>query len=449
MSSKIVTRTVEDFFDKELRDFALYTLQNRAIPSVIDGFKPSQRKIAFAASNIWKSGNEKTMKVIQLSGRASAETFFHHGDMSGTIIGMTQTFKNSMPIFKGIGQFGSLRAPEPGAPRYVSVIPNENFRLLYKDFDLSTPKFEEGEQIEPHFFLPIIPAVLLNGSSGIAVGFATNILNRDPVDLIDACLDVLDGKKCPNVHPWVNGFYGEFRRVPEAPKSWTIHGKCEVKNTTTVEITEIPPSMTYEKYEAHLDSLEEKGIIVSYEDFSAETPKYVLKFTRQKLQEIVEKDRLDDYLKLQEREGENYTTLDENGQLKIFESVSEIIEYFVNFRLSYYDLRKKKILERLKNEIFVLSNKSKFIRSIIDGKLIVNNRKKSEIEADLPALLIEKEDGSYGYLLQMPIYSLTKEKFDELQDQIDKKTKESKKIEATTPKSMYVSDLNELRKKLT
>ena len=121
-------RTVTDFFDKELRDYALYTVENRAIPSLIDGFKPSQRKIAHTANQVWKTGKEKPMKVFQLGGLAASMTMFHHGSLDGTIIGMAQTFKNSMPIFQGVGQFGSLRSPEAGAPRYVGVKFNKNFR---------------------------------------------------------------------------------------------------------------------------------------------------------------------------------------------------------------------------------------------------------------------------------------------------------------------------------
>ena len=290
---------------------------------------------------------------------------------------------------------------------------------------------------------------MLNGSSGMGVGFSTNILNRHPVDLIDACLAVLAGKKCPEVRPWINGFFGEFRRVPESPKSWTIHGKYEVKNTTTVEVTELPPSITYEKYEAHLSNLEEKGVIVSYEDHSATTPRYVIKFVRQKLQELIDKGRLEYDLKINDRKGENYTTLDESENLKVFQSPEEIVNYFVNFRLGYYELRKKKLLEKLAEDIRILDNRARFIKAIIDNKLKVNNRKKQEIEADLPALKIEKLEDSYSYLLQMPIYSLTKEKFDDLLEQAENKKNESAKITATAPKDMYVTDLKELRSKLS
>ena len=443
-----ITRTVQDFFDKELCDYAKYTISSRAIPSAVDGLKPSQRKIAHAANGVWKTGNEKPMKVFQLGGLAAAKTFFHHGSLDGTIIGMTQSFKNSMPIFQGVGQFGSLRSPAAGAPRYVGVKFNENFRHLYKDFDLCESQFEEGEEIEPRFFLPIVPTVLLNGGSGIAVGFATNILNRNPVELVEATIAVVNGKKCPEIRPWINGFTGEFKRVPDAPKSWTIHGKCQVKNTTTVEVTEIPPSWTYEAYEELLDALIEKGTLVSYEDHSSETPHYILKFTRQKLTFLQEKGWLEGALKLSEREGENYTTLDENGKLKIFQSPEEIVTYFVEFRLKYYHIRKQKILDRLTEEICELKTKCEFIKAILDGKLKINNRKKVEIEKDLEAMSFEKQGGNFDHLLRMPIHNLTQEKFDELLNSAKKKQEEHAKVNATTPKEMYLTDLKDLLKKI-
>ena len=118
---------------------------------------------------------------------------------------MAQKFKNSMPVLEEIGQFGSLRSPEAGAPRYISTKLHKNFRLLYMDFELLTPRYEEGNEIEPKYFLPIIPTVLLNGGSGIAVGFATNILNRNPLDLIDACSKELDGRTYKEPTPWYQG----------------------------------------------------------------------------------------------------------------------------------------------------------------------------------------------------------------------------------------------------
>jgi len=440
-------RKVDEFFDNEYLNYAKYVVENRAIPSVIDGFKPTQRKVAHVANQVWKTGNEKPLKVFQLAGTVAANAYYHHGNASleGAIIGMAQDFKSSMPIFQGIGQFGSLRSPEAGAARYVGVKFNENFRLLYKDFELTTPQHEEGEEIEPHFFLPIVPTVLLNGGSGIAVGFATNILNRNPLDLIDACVDVLDGKPVKTLKPWIRGFDGTFDVAPDSQKSWLIRGKYDVKNTSTVEVTEIPPGFTYEKYESLLEGLVEKGTLHAYDDHTSGKIHYALKFPRQTLADLLKKGKLDDVLKMQERETENYTTLDEHGKLKVFNAASEIVEYFVNFRLSFYEKRKARLLVDLERDVKFLSNRARFIKAIVDKELNVNGVKKADLVAMLSSMGFDKEEDTFDYLLTMPIQTLTKEKYEELCKKVDVKHKELEKVKRTTHEKMYRDDLSLLR----
>lgn len=444
-------REVKDFFDEEYLGYAKYVVENRAIPSVIDGFKPTQRKIIHAANKTWKTGGEKPMKVFQLSGIVASTTFYHHGSgsLDGAIIGMAQDFKNSMPLFQGIGQFGSLRSPEAGAPRYVGVKLNSNFKLLYKDFELVDSQFEEGEEIEPKFFLPIIPTVLLNGSSGIAVGFATNVLNRNPTDLINACLDVLnERKKLKELKPWIKNFQGTYEKAPDGERSWLYKGRHEVKNTTTVEITEIPPGQTYEKYEIHLNMLIERGILASYEDNSSGQVNYTLKFSRQVLGDLMAREKLEDTLKMQERETENLTVLDEFGKLKIFSNAEEIVRYFVEFRLGYYQKRKDYLIEQLKRELLVLSNRARFVKGIIEEKIKVNKVAKDKIIESLKNLKFDELDGSYNYLLNMPIYSLTLERYNELLKQVELKKADLEEIKKAEIREMYKKDLNELKSKL-
>jgi DNA topoisomerase-2 len=445
------TRTAQDFFDTEYRKYAVYTIENRAIPSLVDGLKPAQRKIAYAANKLWKTGNEKPLKVFQLGGQAAAMSFFHHGSLDDTIIGMTQDFKNSMPIFQGIGQFGSLRSPGAGAPRYVGVRFNENFRLLYKDFELVTHQYEEGEEIEPRFFLPIIPTVLLNGGSGIAVGFATNILNRHPVDLIDAVTEVLQtGATTQELKPWINGFYGDVKpQASSAGKSWTFSGLYTVKNASQVEVLEIPPGFTYEKYEQHLESLIEKGILHSYEDLSSDRVRYLLKFPRVQLAELIAEDKLEATLKMHEAVTENITALDESGKLKIFSNPQEVVVYFTAIRLGYYSKRKAYILDQMVREIEVLEDRVKFLQAVVTGKLVVSNKPKKDLVEKFEEAGLRKVDDSYDYLLSMPIYSLTAEKYQDLQTKLAEKIQEKAKVEATRPEDMYLQDLKDLRKKLS
>jgi len=443
-------KTVTEFFDKEYLEYAKYVVSNRAIPSCIDGLKPTQRKVIFVSNKIWKSGKEKPMKLFQLAGRVAAEAYYHHGNTSleNAMVGMAQKFKNSLPLLDGIGQFGSLRSPSAGAPRYISAKLHPNFRLIYKDFELLEPNVEEGENIEPNFFLPIIPTVILNGSSGIAVGFATNILNRNPKDIVDACINEIKGRPIKNLSPWLSEFNGTFERDPLNPNTWKIRGTYEIVNTTTVKITEIPPNYTYEKYENHLNNLVDKKWITSYEDNSSDKIEYILKFNRAQLKTFISKNKLDSVLRIDSSETENLTTIDENGNLKIFERVEDIIKHFVKVRLEWYQRRKDYLINKIRRELLIISNKARFIKDIIEGKLKINNVPKDVIITYLEMNKYDKLDDSYNYLLNMPIYTLTKERYEELLKQLESKRIELQDTEGLRIKDMYLSDLTELKKSI-
>lgn len=442
--------TISEYLDKDYLEYAKYVVENRAIPSVIDGLKPTQRKVVYIADKVWKSGKEKPLKVFQLTGRIAADAHYHHGDgsLNSAIIGMAQKFKNSMPLLEEIGQFGSLRSPDAGAPRYVSTRLHPNFRLLYKDFELLEARYEEGSQIEPEFFLPIIPTVLLNGSSGIAVGHATNILNRNPLDLIECCLKVLSGRGFKDPIPWVFGFDGDVVPNPDNENSWIFKGKYEVKNTTTLEVTELPPSITYEKYDNYLNGLEDNRKIATYVNECKSDINYTLKMSRSDLKALGTGDKLKRFLKMEEKQTENFTVLDENGKLKIFNSASEIIKYFVEFRMTFYVKRKAFLIDKLERELTYLSNKARFIKMIIDGKLKINNVPRKTIILALETADFDEIDGSYSYLLSMPIHTLTKEKYEELLLQEAEKERELVEMKKRQPIDMYKDDLNELKKVL-
>lgn len=447
--SQVKNKTVTEYLDQDYAMYGMYTLENRAIPSVIDGFKPTQRKIIYISDKVWKSGNEKPLKIFQLGGKIAADAHYHHGDgsLNGAIIGMAQSFKNSLPLLDEIGQFGSLRSPEAGAARYISTKLTGNFRLLYKDFELLENQVEEGNTIEPKFFLPIIPTVLLNGSSGIAVGFATNILNRNPLDLVDSCLKVLDGKKIGKLLPWWRDYNGPVESVV-GTNQYIMRGVYEVLNTTTVKITELPPSMTFQKYEVHLNTLQDRGIIVSYDDNSSNGINYTLKFARATLADLIGKGRLDQTLKMIETETENLTCLNEKGKLAIFEDITQVVDYFVNFRLSFYDKRKAFLIKKYGEELIYLSNRAKFIKLIIDGKLKVNNVPRKEIILYLQTADFDEVNGSYNYLLNMPIHSLTKETYEQLLKEVADIKSLLVDIKKKDPTEMYREDLFELKKNL-
>lgn len=370
----------------------------------------------------------------------------HNSSLSKAIINLAQSFKNNAPLLEEDGQFGSLRSPESGAPRYIGTKLSSNFRLIYKDFELLEYKKEEGEKIEPYFFLPIIPMILVNGSQGIAVGFASNILNRNIKDVIKQCKKVIEGKRIINLKPSLNQFKGDWIENKNNTLRWIIRGKFEKLNTTTILITELPPSITYEKYEKHLDKLIQDKLIEDYEDNCKDDINYKIKFKRTELNKLNESDLIK-LLNLEEFQTENLSTLDENGRLKLFESVNDMIKYFVNFRLTYYEKRKDFLLRKSMKDLDVLNNKLKFIKLILEKKIEINNKTKSNIVKQIEKNKISKIDESYDYLLRLPIYSLTKEIFDKLKNDTKNKEEEIKSIKKSQPKEMYLNDLDELLKK--
>lgn len=443
--------SVSDFLDNQYKDFAMSVIEDRAIPSVIDGFKPSQRKIICAANNIWKNGNEKSLKVFQLSGIVASDMYYHHGSQSldSAIINMAQEFKNNVPLFERMGQFGTLRSQDSGASRYIGVKLSKTFRYVYKDFDLLEMKYEDGEAAEYKVLLPTIPMVLINGTYGLAVGFSSLILNRNPNDIINACLTILKGKhiKENNIKPCINGFNGVYIQDSNNNKKWYIRGIIERINTTTIKVSELPVSLTYEKYDEILDSLIENKMIVSYEDNCRDNIDYTIKFNRNALSTMTDDDIIK-LLKLEETTTEIFSTLDENGKLMIFENIADIITYFVNYRLSFYDKRKDLLIKKIEKELLVLSNKLKFIKAIIDGDLVINNVSKMVLTDKMTKMSFDKIDNTYDYLLKMPIYSLTKELYNKLKEDKDECIVKLNEIKNKMPKDMYIEDLNELKKNL-
>ncbi len=437
---------ISNFLNNQYRDYSYYVIESRAIPSLIDGFKNVQRKVIYVADRNVRSVSNK---VATLAGKVISDAQYHHGNVSceDAIVNMAQEFKNNFPLFEKIGQFGSLKSPIASASRYISVKLSNSFDLVYKDDELLDYKVEEGQTIEPIYYLPIIPMVLVNGGGGIAVGFSTNILNRNVKHLIKDCISYLKGGKISDLKPSIDGFSGTFKRDKENHKKWYISGKFTIDNSSTVRVSELPPSMTYEKFEEHLDNLVNKGEITNWENIGKGCINYIIKFTRVKL-ECMSQPEVDKLLKLTDQVTEIFTVLNEKGKLKIFETCEEILKYFVDFRLGYYQVRKDYLLKKTKDDIFKMENRAMFIKGVLENKIEVKNRKKDDIIKDIEKLKIERISDSYDYLLSMPIFSLSKEKWAEFQKGIKDKKAEEKVIKSSVPKEIYLQELEELTKKI-
>jgi DNA topoisomerase-2 len=372
----------------------------------------------------------------------------HNTSLEDTIIGMGQPFKNNIELFDIEGQWGFLRVPQAGASRYIGCTLNSNFYQVFKDFNLAEKQFDEGKEIEPKYYLPIIPMILINGSQGIAVGFASKILNRDPNRIIDVCIKYLKGEKFNNTFkPFLKEFNGKIEQDKDNPLKWWFQGKFERVNSTTVRIIEYSPEMSYEKIEKHLLKKEEEKKIVSYENNSKDKIDIIVKFKREFLAEATDQE-IRTILNLDSSITENLTILDQNEKIQVFNDIFGIIKYFVDFRLEKYKDRKKFIIDQLTKDITLLSNKANFIKSIIDGKLVINNKPKEQITKNLEKMNFSLINDSYSYLLNLPMYSLTKENYTKLKADLKTKKSELAFIKKKTEKDMYIEDLENLRDNL-
>jgi len=372
----------------------------------------------------------------------------HNTSLEDTIIGMGQPFKNNIQLLEIEGQWGFLRVPQAGASRYIGCNLHSNFYEIFKDFNLTEKQLDEGKEIEPKFYLPIIPMILINGTQGIAVGFASKILNRDPKRIIDVSIKHLQGEKYLNTFkPYLKGFKGSIIQDPENSLKWHFKGIYEKVNTSTIRIVEYSPDMTYEKIEKLLQKKDDNKEIVSYENNSKENVDITVKFRREVLSDLSD-EQIRKVLSLDSSVTENLTLLDENEKIKIFPNVIDIIKYFIEFRLTYYTKRKNYLINFLKKNIIILVNKAKFIKAIIDKKLKINNIPKDKVIASLEKMNFDKIDDSFSYLLSLSIYSLTKELYDKLKIDLKNKKEELKLVKKRKEKDMYIEDLEVLKNNL-
>jgi DNA topoisomerase-2 len=446
---------IYDFVHRELIHFSNDDI-NRSIPNIIDGLKPSQRKVQYGSvlRKLFKKQDE--IKVAQLSGFISEKTSYHHGEASlqGTIVGMAQNFvgANNLNLLHPSGMFGSrlLGGKDSASARYIFTYLAEWNRLIFRPEDdpILTYLNDDGLSIEPEYYVPIIPVVLVNGAQGIGTGFSTTILQYNPLQIIDNILLMMDNKSVKEMYPWFRGFKGKVEKVENG---FNIKGNYKIdKENSKVIITELPIGTWTTPYKEYLDKLEEDKVIKGYKDKNTdETVYFEIQFTDDNLYDLIEKKKLESTLKLVDKGTiTNMHGFNKNNVIKKYDTIYDILQEFYGVRLEYYKKRKEHQMDEIDKELNILEWKMKFIKGVIDGTIIVNNQTKDKISDQLEKQKFPKlsENKSYDYLLTMPIYSLSKEKIDELQKRIDNLEEELEHIEATTELQQWKKELLELKK---
>ena len=482
----------EEFIDKDLIHFSNRDLE-RSIPSLIDGFKESTRKIFYGCQK--RKLYSKEIKVAQLSGYISEVSAYHHGETSlqQAIIGMAQNYvgANNINLLEPIGQFGTRikGGADAASPRYIHTKLNELAKAIFipEDNAVLHRLDDDGMLIEHEFYVPVIPMILVNGGLGIGTGFSTNIPNHNPSDIIEECKKIIQHldkhppiqtkeelktttplieklKLSSSITPWYLGFQGTI--VPDKEGTFQSRGNWQWLDDQTVEITELPIGTWTEDYKDFLTSLlaNNSPVLKDFENhYTDKHVRFILKFYPN-VRAAVELN-FETEFKLVSNKNlsmNNIHLYNEDGAIQKYKNTEEIIKAWSTVRLATYYDRKKYQLKQLENKFTLVSAKVRFIQEIIDQTLIVMNRKQKEIEEELQAKgypLLPEDDFTpdeeeekdkapkpldYNYLIKMPIQQLTFEKKQALEKEAHRLDMEIKELRNKAIHHIWLEELHQV-----
>jgi DNA topoisomerase II len=460
VNTTIASMTYEEFVDREMIQFSRYDC-SRSIPGA-DGFKTSLRKILYA---MFKRNALTEVKVAQLGGFVAEHSGYHHGEVSlqGAIVGMAQTFvgSNNINLLKPNGQFGTRLegGKDSASPRYIFTRLSTITRCIFHPDDDAILNYlqDDGDMVEPDYYLPIIPMLLVNGSIGIGTGFSTTVLCYNPEHIIDYTEALVrksttDLKSMP-LDPYYEGFRGTIEPFYKGESvEYLIRGVYEV-NGNTVKITELPVGTWTTPYKEFIEKLIEKGEYVrDYVDMSTDKTVELILTMMQNIEEkthavgTLTVTNLEKILKL-------YTTatttnmhaFDHNNKLVRYKTAKEVAEAHYSVRLDGYVRRKAHLLNALQQQLLVLSNRTRFIVENLEQKIDLRRMTKVAVIALLEDREFDKVNGDYKYLTQMPMDSVTQEKVDQLLKERDAKDAERTLLEGTGVTDIWLADLHRLR----
>ena len=421
-------KPASDYLLDTSRESSIYVCSNRAIPAVSDGLKNGQRQALWVIRN-----KTDKIKVIALAGALIESELYLHGDASAAdaISKLAAPFCNNIPYLEGKGTFGTRVAPVDGigAPRYVSVkrgVAADN--LVYPDLNIVPLKDNhDGSTKEPITFLPIIPTVLLNGISGIAVGWSTEILPRSLESLIKATVAALEGKRVPKLIPSYDYLDISVKPVPGNPNSWEFTGKADIIDTSTARVTELPPDLALTKFREFLVSLEEDGTILDFTDKSTKTIDIIIKFKRGSLKGYTP-DQLIRLLKLTSKKKERIVVIDWNGYaIRQYERAEDLVKDFVDWRFKFYIIRYEKLRDDTEMELrFWKGVKLCYDDNLPDRIMKLKDRKAVEDEVKKITKTVKLNQQQIDRITNFASYRWAKDGYQQCKDKITELTKQHK-----------------------
>ena len=406
--------SVGEFIDTDLMQFS-FADNIRSLPSVVDGLKPAQRKVLFGCFKKKLTGGEE-MKVVQLAGYIAEQTAYHHGDASlhSTIINMAQDYvgANNLPLLQAGGQFGtrSKGGKDFASPRYIFTSLSPVARLLYPEADDAqlVHQWEDGQKVEPAFFVPVVPTLLINGSYGIGTGWSTYVPPHDPLLVVEHTARLVRGESISHTSlsfsasakkskaskarnenvsddrdntvmpsrlvPWVKGFTGDIYRVSDSRGiTYRTRGGVVRTSKSTMEINELPCGVWTEDYKTFLMRLVDKGEIRRFTENHTHTGVHFTitgnagqldSLEGKSEMSLIKKLRLSKPMSLR-----NMHAFNEKGQITHYTTPEAVCDAHFGVRLAAYAARKVALEAKYVLDVETSANKARFVRALLNGEL--------------------------------------------------------------------------------
>lgn len=451
MAEQIINeRYSDDFLNNEVKEFALYTIKTRATLGLMDGLRLGARKIIHGGLTKTFKGSKSSgyVKYTSLMG-AAFDNEYDHGDASlkNTIEQFSSRHVLKLAPFKTDGQIPTLRDNSiDTAARYLSVGASDYLDLYSVDMDLLTYNFESEKWVEPKFFLPLLPMGLLYRTTSPGFGIGYNGFSYNLYDVVSAVQQSIITGTCIglseiNLKPDVYGIDPDKIIYNASKDQWFNIGDYKIIGNS-LHIIDLPYHINNIKaYTDYLDKLVTKGIILEYFDRSTDKINVECVFAHGRLQQQLAASKFkffNQFKLIKKIPNNNYNFVDVNERIVSFDSPNEYLDYFVKRRLEFFEKRRMKLIKDLTQERNEKQHLMDFIQAVVDEKLIITRRSKSDILTDIRKMGLTEEG------LKLSISRLDNDSIQKLKEEILEIDELLDFYKKTTPKDMYLSDLIDL-----
>ena len=419
-----------DFVHKDLIHFSYYNLE-RSIPSVMDGLKTSQRKILFAA---FKRNLKEEIRVAQFAGYVSEHTGYHHGEASlnETIVGMAQTFmgSNNIPWLVPQGQFGTRiqGGKDAASPRYIHTYLQPRVRKLLPADDFAVLKYrdDDGLPVEPEWYAPVLPMLLVNGARGIGTGYSTNIPPCSPMVLKNMLTKYLRGQGTltdETLVPYFEGFKGQY----------TVDSVVGVHKKVGEEfvVTELPPGTWTADYREWLEKELAEGRIKDFSDTSTDQD---ICIRIKGIDEAALVKSLTTKVKTT-----NMHAFNAKGVIAKYATLNDILVEYAEVREALYETRRLHQIAVLEKEVPYHEDIVRFIENQCLDKPVPDLRRKSKAECE--ALLTTHKYTHHAEILRLPVSSFTSEVMAKHRADRENVLSRLDLLRGTTGRALWLADL--------